>query len=58
MNEADFQQKNWQSTFYGPNYAKLKDIKKKYDPESLFYNLKSVGSEAWTVSKEGRMCRA
>jgi hypothetical protein len=58
MNEADFQQKNWQTTFYGPNYPKLKDIKKKYDPEFLFYNLKSVGSEAWTVSKEGRMCRA
>jgi hypothetical protein len=57
MNEADFQQKNWQSTFYGSNYNKLKDIKKKYDPEFLFYNLMSVGSEAWTVSKQGRMCR-
>lgn len=58
MNEADFQQKNWQSTFYGSNYGKLKQIKKKYDPENVFYNLKSVGSEAWTVAKDGRMCRA
>lgn len=58
MNEADFQQPNWQSTFYGPNYAKLKSIKKKYDPQDLFYNIKSVGSEAWSVAKDGRMCRA
>ena len=58
MNEADFQQKNWQSTFYGSNYKKLKQIKNKYDPDHVFYNLKSVGSEAWNVGKDGRMCRA
>ena len=58
MNEADFQQKNWQTTFYGSNYKQLKQIKKKYDPQDMFYNLKSVGSEAWTVAKGGRMCRA
>lgn len=58
MNEADFQQKDWQTTFYGKNYRRLREIKRKYDPNSLFYNLKSVGSEAWTVAKDGRMCRA
>lgn len=58
MNEADFQQKDWKSTFYGGNYDRLKQIKKKYDPQDLFYNLKSVGSEAWSVGKDGRMCRA
>ncbi|KAH6616421.1 FAD binding domain-containing protein [Boeremia exigua] len=58
MSEADFQQKNWQSTFYGSNYAKLSKIKTKYDPDHVFYNLKSVGSEAWTAAKNGRMCRA
>ena len=58
MNEADFQQPNWQSVFYGSNYEKLKSIKNKYDPNHVFYNLKSVGSEAWTVAKDGRMCRA
>lgn len=58
MNEADFQQPNWQSTFFGENYAKLRTIKRKYDPESLFYVLKGVGSEAWNVAANGRMCRA
>lgn len=58
MNEADFRQPNWQSTFFGENYEKLAAIKKKYDPNDVFYILKGVGSEAWNVAKDGRMCRA
>ncbi|KAM0269563.1 hypothetical protein ACHAPA_004136 [Fusarium lateritium] len=58
INEADFQQLNWQETFYGANYDKLLEIKKKYDPESFFYATVAVGSEAWTVAGDGRMCRA
>ncbi|KAI4940790.1 hypothetical protein J4E91_011234 [Alternaria rosae] len=58
LNEADFQQPNWKETFFGKNYDKLKDIKKKYDPKDVLYILKGVGSEAWKVSKDGRMCRA
>ncbi|KEY73156.1 hypothetical protein S7711_09595 [Stachybotrys chartarum IBT 7711] len=58
MNEADFRQPNWQDVFYGENYAKLLSIKRKWDPESLFYVLKGVGSEDWTVAADGRMCRA
>ena len=57
MNEADFRQPNWQSTFYGANYEKLKAIKAKYDPKSMLFNLKGVGSEAWSVSAGGRVCR-
>ncbi|OBR04746.1 FAD binding domain-containing protein [Colletotrichum higginsianum IMI 349063] len=58
MNEADFRQPDWQSAFFGDNYAKLLSIKKKWDPESLFYVLKGVGSEAWNVAPSGQMCRA
>ncbi|SPJ76039.1 probable isoamyl alcohol oxidase [Fusarium torulosum] len=58
INEADFQQLNWQDNFYGANYDKLLKIKKKYDPESFFYATVAVGSEAWTVAGDGRMCRA
>jgi hypothetical protein len=58
LNEANFQQPNWQSTFFGSNYDKLKAIKKKYDPTDMFYILKGVGSEAWKVQEDGRMCRA
>ncbi|KAL5090704.1 hypothetical protein Trisim1_004013 [Trichoderma cf. simile WF8] len=58
MNEGDFQQPNFQQTFFGSNYNTLLSIKKKYDPNSLFYGLRLVGSEAWTVDNNGRMCRA
>ncbi|PWI70220.1 FAD binding domain-containing protein [Purpureocillium lilacinum] len=58
MNEADFRQPNWQQTFYGSSYEKLLSIKRKWDPESVLYTLKGVGSEAWNVGNDGRMCKA
>ncbi|OJD30446.1 fad binding domain protein [Diplodia corticola] len=57
-NEGDFRQPNWQRYFYGTNYAKLREIKKKYDPSDLFYAAIAVGSEEWDVAEDGRMCRA
>lgn len=57
MNEADYQQPNFQDTFYGSNYPALLDIKKSRDPHDLFYVRNGVGSEAWSVADNGRMCR-
>ncbi|RFU28033.1 hypothetical protein B7463_g8305, partial [Scytalidium lignicola] len=45
MNEADFRQPNFQDVFFGANYKTLLAIKKKWDPNSLFYATKGVGSE-------------
>ncbi|KAI6765284.1 hypothetical protein HG531_012383 [Fusarium graminearum] len=53
INEADFQQPDWQDTFYGANYDKLLQIKKKYDPKHLFYATVAVGSEQWDVAEDG-----
>lgn len=58
LNEANFQQRDWQTEFYGANYPRLLEVKKKYDPESLFYATQAVGSEAWEVDEAGRLCRA
>lgn len=57
VNEADFHQPDWKETFFGVNYNRLLSIKKKWDPASLFYGLLTVGSDAWTVDNDGRMCR-
>ncbi|KAJ7921797.1 FAD-binding domain-containing protein [Mycena leptocephala] len=46
-NEADLLEPNFQATFFGPNYAKLSSIKKKYDPNDLFIVGAGVGSERW-----------
>ncbi|KAG0160614.1 hypothetical protein PDIDSM_8144 [Penicillium digitatum] len=58
QNEADFRQPNWKQTFFGSNYPRLLAVKRKWDPSSLFYALKAVGSDVWSVSESGRMCRA
>jgi FAD/FMN-containing dehydrogenase len=57
LNEANFQQADWQTTFYGTNYARLKSIKAKYDPKDLLYGITAVGSEAWEADSHGRLCR-
>ena len=38
---------NWQYTFFGSHYPKLKSIKDKYDPYHLFVVAEGVGSEEW-----------
>jgi FAD/FMN-containing dehydrogenase len=58
MNEADFRQPGWQGAFFGSNYERLLEVKRRYDPEGFFYATAAVGSEAWTVKGDGRMCRA
>ena len=58
MNEGDPNQPNWQSTFYGANYEALRTVKKKWDSKDLFYATTAVGSEAWTVATDGRLCRS
>lgn len=48
VSESDFFQKNWQQSFWGSNYPRLAAIKKKYDPEGLFFVRHGVGSELWS----------
>jgi FAD/FMN-containing dehydrogenase len=47
--ETDFFQPNWQDAFWGENYARLRAIKTKYDPEGLFFLHHGVGSEDWSA---------
>lgn len=58
LKQADFNQPNWQHTFYGSNYGKLLAIKRVYDPTNLFYATTAVGSEYWKVETDGRLCKA
>jgi hypothetical protein len=57
LNEADFRQPDFQQVFYGANYEKLLAIKRKYDPNDMFYGLTAVGSEAWRIEYDGRLCK-
>ncbi|KAK0634225.1 hypothetical protein B0T14DRAFT_542935 [Immersiella caudata] len=66
FNEADVQEPEWQDAFFGSNYGKLVSIKKKWDPEAVFWAPTTPGSEAWSVegvdaegiqTQNGRLCR-
>jgi FAD/FMN-containing dehydrogenase len=48
VSETNYFEESWQESFWGPNYARLKTIKEKYDPAGLFFVHHGVGSEAWT----------
>jgi hypothetical protein len=57
-NEADFQDPNYKSTYYGTHYDRLNKIKSQYDPTDVFYARNAVGSgDRWTQRPDGRLCR-
>jgi hypothetical protein len=49
MNEGDWMEENWQQTFFGANYDRLLEVKRKWDPTGLFNCWKCVG---WTGYEE------
>ena len=57
LNEANFEQPDWQEVFYGTNYPRLKNIKDNVDPLGVFYSRTAVGSESWAEDRDGRLCK-
>lgn len=53
-NEADVREPNFQRTFFGIHYDRLKAIKLAYDPDHLFIVGAGVGSEEWDTQS---ICR-
>jgi len=49
VSESNFFDKGWQASFWGSNYPKLAEVKKKYDPAGLFFVHHGVGSEEWSA---------
>ncbi|TFK57070.1 FAD-binding domain-containing protein [Heliocybe sulcata] len=47
LNEASPDEDNWQWTFFGSHYDRLKEIKGRYDAAGMFVVAKGVGSEDW-----------
>ncbi|KAL1914396.1 uncharacterized protein VTP21DRAFT_8914 [Calcarisporiella thermophila] len=47
-NEADPNEPNWQESYFGTHYPRLKAIKDQIDPAGLFMCRNCVGSEEWS----------
>ncbi|CAH0021026.1 unnamed protein product [Clonostachys rhizophaga] len=47
VNEGDIEQPGWQSAYWGDNYPRLLEVRKKWDPEGVFYAKAMVGTEDW-----------
>jgi FAD/FMN-containing dehydrogenase len=49
VSESNYFEKDWQQSYWGTNYQRLADIKRKYDPDGLFFVHNGVGSEQWST---------
>jgi FAD/FMN-containing dehydrogenase len=49
VSESDFFERAWQQSFWGSNYPRLAAVKRKYDPNGLFFVHHGVGSEEWSA---------
>jgi FAD/FMN-containing dehydrogenase len=48
VSESNFFESDFQHAYWGTNYPRLAQIKKKYDPDGLFFVHNGVASEQWT----------
>jgi len=48
VSESNYFEKGWQQAYWGSNHPRLAEIKKKYDPDGLFFVHSGVGSEQWS----------
>ncbi len=49
VSESNYFERGWQQSYWGANYMKLQAVKKKYDPEGLFFVHNGVGSDEWSA---------
>ncbi len=48
VSESNYFERGFGQAYWGANYAKLQAVKKKYDPDGLFFVHNGVGSEDWS----------
>jgi len=49
VSESNYLESGFQQAYWGSNYPRLAEIKRKYDPDGLFFVHNGVGSEQWST---------
>ena len=49
VNETDYFHTDWQTAYWGNNYARLIKVKDRNEPNGLFFVHHALGSEAWSA---------
>jgi FAD/FMN-containing dehydrogenase len=49
VSESNFFESSFEESYWGANHSRLAQIKKKYDPDGLFFVHNGVGSEQWSL---------
>jgi FAD/FMN-containing dehydrogenase len=47
VSESSYFQQDWPRAYWGEHYAMLSEVKRKYDPDGLFFVHQGVGSQEW-----------
>jgi len=55
VSEGNYFDGDWQRSYWGRNYPRLSAVKRKYDPEGLFFVHHGVGSEDWSADGFARL---
>jgi FAD/FMN-containing dehydrogenase len=48
VSESNFFESDFQHSYWGNNYSRLAETKRRYDPNGLFFVHNGIGSERWT----------
>ncbi|OAA76603.1 FAD-binding, type 2 [Akanthomyces lecanii RCEF 1005] len=57
INEASIFEPNFHESFWGTNYPRLAQIKRKVDPNDVFWCTPCVGNEHWHQLESGQLCK-
>jgi hypothetical protein len=58
VNEGNLEEPNWQEAFWGSNYPRLLEVRKKWDPNGVFYAKTTPGTEDWEQIQWGsKLCK-
>ena len=55
VSETNFFESDWQRSFWGENYPRLRAVKATYDPDGLFFVHHGIGSEDWSADGFARL---